>query len=613
MRVIQHRNLWLASISALIAMGAFLIDIVVLPLEMREASATGIRLGTAMLLMYLASLLPALWLPQWRHVLYAAFSISALFLFVPIYVLFISTDFTEIVIPRRIVGLSALWLVAAVAMQSKRGKQIILKLNTNLETRVAERADQYRQAEEAVRRSESLLKEAQEIARIGNWEVDCENDNVFWSEQMYKIMDIDPAVQPSYEMVMDKIHPEDQERVRGDIERSLSGQGAYAFDLRIVLTDGTERALHAQGTVATDQTGQPIRLAGTVQDITERKNLEKQLVESIERYELAERGTNDGIWDWNIQTGEDHFSPRWKEILGYGIDELSPTIDTFTDLLHPDDRDRAWKAVEAHLTRKTPYDLEVRMLHKNGEFVWVRARGQAIWDEANNPLRMAGSISDITDRRRAEREIVVAGERERSRLGYNLHDGLGQELTGISLGLQLLTQKLSREQSTHIQTVQKLQSMTQKSISETRLIARTLSPSISSELGVDHALRLLAQEVNEHTALKCHVHCLNESDIQDSETATQLYRIAQEAINNALKHGNARNIEIHYGSEENTVYLEVLDDGIGIPAEHERIEGLGLRSMRYRAHMINGALDVTTRAKGGTRVRCSFNFSTCPS
>jgi len=384
--------------------------------------------------------------------------------------------------------------------------------------------------------------------------------------------------------------------------RTIDGEGAE------ILPDGTKR-YYLNNAVGFIENNALVRVWGTYRDITERKRDEQRLRESIERYELAVKGTNDGLWDWNIQTGEDFFSPRWKEILGYREDELAPTTNSLAELLHPDDRDRTLKAVEAHLTDRTPYDIEVRMRHKSGDFVWVRGRGQATWNEAGEPLRMAGSISDITAQRMAEHEAIAIGERERSRIGYDLHDGLGQELTGISLGLEVLAQTLVSEQSTHLQTVRNLREKTQDSISETRRIARSLSPGFASELRILEALESLASEVNQNSGVKCHVQCPNENDIQGADVKVHLYRIAQEAINNALRHGHPKTIELRYGHDGDTIYLEVLDDGIGIPAEHDRIEGLGLRSMRYRTRMVNGSLDVATRAQGGTRVRCSFNYS----
>ena len=208
-----------------------------------------------------------------------------------------------------------------------------------------------------------------------------------------------------------------------------------------------------------------------------------------------------------------------------------------------------------------------------------------------------------------EREIINTSEHERARIGHDLHDSLGQELTGISLGLEVLAKMLDREQSTHAPTARHLKELTQKSISETRRISRSLSPGFQSKLGICEALSSLANEVSQHAGVNCEAHYAIDDDLYDPQVAAQLFRIAQEGVNNALKHGKAKNIELCYGRESDTAFLEVIDDGIGIPDEQDRVEGLGLKSMRYRTRMINGTLDVVARARGGTEVRCSFKCS----
>jgi PAS domain S-box-containing protein len=139
-------------------------------------------------------------------------------------------------------------------------------------------------------------------------------------------------------------------------------------------------------------------------DITERKAVEEALRVSEERFALAVQGSNDGIWDWDIQNNSLYWSPRLKEMLGYADDELDIDFDTFDSLLHPDDRERIGAAIDAHLKDQVPYDVEERLRAKSGEYHWFRARGQAIWDETGQPLRMTGSITDITERKQAEAE-----------------------------------------------------------------------------------------------------------------------------------------------------------------------------------------------------------------
>jgi PAS domain S-box-containing protein len=142
------------------------------------------------------------------------------------------------------------------------------------------------------------------------------------------------------------------------------------------------------------------------EQIKERKQIAEVLEESQERFELAMRGTNEGIWDWNVRTNETYFSPRWKSILGYEDHEIGDGLDEWEKRLHPDDRERAMAAVRAYFEGDAPsYELKHRLLHKDGTYRWILARGFALRDESGVPYRMAGSHLDITDHKRAEEAL----------------------------------------------------------------------------------------------------------------------------------------------------------------------------------------------------------------
>jgi diguanylate cyclase (GGDEF)-like protein/PAS domain S-box-containing protein len=155
----------------------------------------------------------------------------------------------------------------------------------------------------------------------------------------------------------------------------------------------------------TSQSGQKF-LGGTSIDITERVITEEALRASEKRWQLALRGANDGLWDWNAVTGEVYYSARWKQILGYGDHEMANVTDEWDLRVHPDDLPRVKVEIDAHLTRKTPYYVsEYRMRARDGNYRWVLARGQAVWDDQGRPLRMAGSHTDITDRKKTEEQL----------------------------------------------------------------------------------------------------------------------------------------------------------------------------------------------------------------
>ncbi|MEA1050574.1 response regulator [Lamprobacter modestohalophilus] len=136
-----------------------------------------------------------------------------------------------------------------------------------------------------------------------------------------------------------------------------------------------------------------------------------RLRESEARFARAVRGTSDGLWEWQIQTGEAYISPRYKELLGYGETEIDASFDGFQALLHPDDQPRVNRAHQAHLEQQSPFDIEFRLRTKAGDYRWFRSRAQAEWDHNGRPTRMAGAVSDITARKRAEAELLRAKEK----------------------------------------------------------------------------------------------------------------------------------------------------------------------------------------------------------
>jgi PAS domain S-box-containing protein len=129
---------------------------------------------------------------------------------------------------------------------------------------------------------------------------------------------------------------------------------------------------------------------------------EQQLKESEERYALALRGSSDGIWDWNVITGEAVLSARWKALLGFAEDELPDHGSSFFSRVHPDDVERVTAEIQTHFERRTPYDVQCRVLHKDGTYRWVQTRAQALWDEQGRAYRMVGATTDITERKQAE-------------------------------------------------------------------------------------------------------------------------------------------------------------------------------------------------------------------
>ncbi|MFP4009205.1 MAG: response regulator, partial [Spirulinaceae cyanobacterium] len=157
------------------------------------------------------------------------------------------------------------------------------------------------------------------------------------------------------------------------------------------------------------------RVVCTCSDITRQKEAEIARRHSEERFALAVEGASDGIWDWDLQTGNAYYSPRWKMMLGYKPEELSDRIEIFAELLHPDDRQRVLNTIDACLTgHLLSLEVEFRALHRDGQWRWLLSRGMVLRDESQKPLRLVGSQTDITERKEAEGAIQESMERERT-------------------------------------------------------------------------------------------------------------------------------------------------------------------------------------------------------
>lgn len=208
--------------------------------------------------------------------------------------------------------------------------------------------------------------------------------------------------------------------------------------------------------------------------------------------------------------------------------------------------------------------------------------------------------AEMRRRSRLEREVLKISEREQRRIGQDLHDGLCQHLTGISLLSRSLRQKLSGERAGEVEQITRL---INESIEQTRLITRGLLPVPNEKMGLMLALRDLAEAVERIKEGGCTFECPFPLPIPEPSTATNLYRIAQEATQNALKHADARHITIRLRRDAEAIVLEVMDDGRGFPAEITS-SGLGLEIMNYRAESINASLQIRPRDGGGTVVAC---------
>ncbi|MDY6802350.1 MAG: PAS domain S-box protein [Cyanobacteriota bacterium] len=210
---------------------------------------------------------------------------------------------------------------------------------------------------------------------------------------------------PVWETAAGQISEKTQQKLRQAVATAASGQ-FVRYEVEVVGADNRLISIDFSLKPVLGSDGRVALSIAEGRDITQRKEAEKELRRSEERWELILRGTGDGIFDWNILTGEAFMSERLKEMLGYKDEEMANNYEAWSELLHPDDVERVEQTLKDRLELKRPYILEYRLRCKDGSYKWILARGQAKWDETGQPIRMVGSHQDISARKQAEAEIL---------------------------------------------------------------------------------------------------------------------------------------------------------------------------------------------------------------
>jgi two-component system, LuxR family, sensor kinase FixL len=235
----------------------------------------------------------------------------------------------------------------------------------------------------------------------------------------------------------------------------------------------------------------------------------------------------------------------------------------------------------------------------------LSANGLASGEPTNRFGRISVTlIRDISERKELRRQVLEAAEQEQRRIGQDLHDGTQQELCGLGLIAEGLVESLEAANSPHAKTAARLSQGLGQALENVRILARGLVPATIRAHGLRVALAELARRTAESAAVDCGFDCDDGPMISDPVVVTHLYRIAQEAVTNVVRHAKAAHIQISLNTKNRLLTLSVTDDGTGISAAGS-YKGIGLKAMFYRASMIGGALRVWPAVSGGTEVICS--------
>jgi PAS domain S-box-containing protein len=448
----------------------------------------------------------------------------------------------------------------------------------------------------ALENSTDWLKLSMNMAHMHAWRWDKANDQF-----EFAIADGQEARLPTafrgMKELMARLHPQDRMAATRSIEHAFSHHSEVHQEFRLEANDGRYRSYAAILRPLFDAAGAPCGLEGVTQDVTAWREAEAQLRRSEQLLRTTTANTAD-----TLMLVDTDLRVRFinKSLCGMTIEKIVG-CEIFTVLPEPARGVVVAKLRQVLNTGKTAtYEFELR--EDGVGMQYFENRAVLVRDDSIG-TGISISMRNITARKRLEQEILEVSSRERQAIGRDLHDGLGQELTGIALMLRGLATRIRRQSPEAVDDINEIVGLVNQSIESARSLARGLLPVRTDSGGLPFALRALAARSRELSGLEVNFRAEAWSDPTLGEaSASHLYRIAQEALTNAARHGHASKVDIFLSVTKSGFLLRITDDGAGIGRASQPVTGMGLRIMRYRASIIGAKFEIGPNAPRGTVV-----------
>ncbi|MBV8616361.1 MAG: PAS domain S-box protein, partial [Acetobacteraceae bacterium] len=498
---------------------------------------------------------------------------------------------------------------------------------------------------ERKRAEETLHRDALVLANVSDSVIttDLEGTITFWNEGATRLFGW-TAAEMMGRPYADRFPEPERSWIAEQIRSRAAGTGWVGeyLDRR---KDGSRLWIDAHVRLFTDTAGRPHGIIGIARDITERKLTEESLRESESRLAEAQQIAHIGSWSWDLASDEIVWSDEHYRIVGLRPQAVPMTAERAANYIHPDDREAAWGAVRRATRDRQPYEWRLRMVREDGTIIIAQSRGQSVCDEAGRPVRMFGTVQDVTERTRAEEEVrrardeldlrvrertaalsdalaalgrqeevrkellrrvVTVQEDERRRISRELHDQMGQQLTALMLRLRLARDSAG-EDSPLREQLRWLEDHAARISRDVHRVALELRPTALDDLGLPEALSQYADEWTRRSgvAAELRVHGLGEGRLP-SLAETTIYRAVQEAMTNVLKHAGATRVVVTLSRLKDSVSVIIEDDGRGFEGEgameSDSRARLGLLGMKERVAFAGGTLAIESSPGAGTSV-----------
>jgi len=480
-------------------------------------------------------------------------------------------------------------------------------------------------AEEALKRSEQLYSRLVNSLECIVWEADGTTFQFsFVNERAERILGYPAAdwLEPGFWAA--HVHPDDLDGCARYCKQATQDGRDHEFEYRMISADGRTVWLHDVVSVRTEPDGS-VRLCGVMVDVTAHKQAEALLRESEERFRLIANDTPACLWVSSEPKGMTFFNRALSEYFGTGQD--LPT-EGWIAFVHPDDRERAGERSKQCVAEKGNYVDEFRVRRFDGEYRWVLDQGVPRFGPRGEFLGYAGSLTDVTEARRAEHELqaaynrltqelaertraeaeivalsrrlIDAQEEERTRIARELHDDLSQQIAGLGIALSLIRQQIPTERREAREQAERFYQRLAQIGASIRHLSHQLHPAVLEHAGLAPALEAYRAEFELLAGVKAEIQTDGHFEEVPQNVSLAIFRITQEALQNVWKHSGTKEAVIRLTRRNRQVLLQVSDRGIGFNTAEPRQPGLGLISMRERAKLLGTTLSIESVKGQGT-------------
>lgn len=340
------------------------------------------------------------------------------------------------------------------------------------------------------------------------------------------------------------------------------------------------------------------------QEINDRIKVEAALRESEERYRSFMEAVPDPVIVYDIDGKATYLNPAFTKVFGWTQEDC---LGKRTDFYVPEENwPETYEMVEKIRSGETFSGIETQRYTKERELIQVSISGAAYRTSGDQLSGNVTILRDVTEAKRLEKEIIEIGDKERQSIGQDLHDDLCPHLIGIESKCKAMEIKLAEKNHEEARRASMIKRFISEAIEKTRRLSRGLCPVHLVAHGLDSSLRELAMNVEQLTGVRCTFHVEETISIHDNIIATHLFQIAQESVNNAVKHSDAQTIFITLLRRGDKILLTISDDGKGFSQKQES-RGMGLRIMRFRANIIGAKILIKNRGESGTIVQVSIS------